>query len=139
MEGNQVLLGTHGKVWFDGELFANVKSFEAKLTGTFEDVAISGQLGTDSKYTGYSIEGTMTLHKVDSKVAKMCANGFVTGNVPTFTVIASTDDPQAQGMEKVELSGVHITEMMLHKFEVGTVGEEEVPFRAKAFRYLEEI
>ena len=35
---NQIIRGTYGRVWIDGELFANVKSFEAKLTLNYEEV-----------------------------------------------------------------------------------------------------
>ena len=42
---NDIIRGTYGRVWIDGELFANVKSFEAKLTLNYEEVDLSNDLG----------------------------------------------------------------------------------------------
>lgn len=45
---NQVIRGTFGKVWLDGERMSNVKSFEAKLSYTYEDMDVNGDLVTRS-------------------------------------------------------------------------------------------
>ena len=63
---NKVIRGTFGRVWVNGELMANVKSFEAKATIDYEDLDINGDFGQKKRYMGYSIAGTMTLHKFDS-------------------------------------------------------------------------
>ena len=62
---NQIIRGTFGRVWIDGELFANVKSFEAKLTLNYEEVDLSNDLGKHQRYMGFTGEGTMTLHKIN--------------------------------------------------------------------------
>lgn len=139
MEGNKILLGTKGSVWVSGYLLANAKSFEAKVTGEYEDIKIAGNYGTDAKYKGYAIEGTIVLHKVDSKIAKMLSEGFANGQMPETTIVSGIDDPAAAGIEKVEIDTVYFTELTLNKWEVGEVGEEEVPFRAKSYKYLEMI
>lgn len=139
MKGNQVLNGSFGKLWVDGVLMANVKSFEAKVSGEFEDVKIANKLGTEAKYMGYSIEGTATLHKVDSAIAKKVAKDFATGKMNEIQIVASIDDPNASGVEKIQLDGVYFTELTLINFEVGAMGEEEVPFRATSFKYLNQI
>ena len=137
MEGNQKFSGSKGMVWVNGDKLANIKSFEAKVTADYDDVKIAGEFGTDSKYMGYSLEGTMTLHKIDSKVAKLVADGFKTGKMPSVTIVSGLDDPDALGMEKVEIDGVKFTELALAKWEIGQTVEEEVPFKAKSFKYLE--
>lgn len=139
MNGNKVLLGTNGAVWVNGEKLANCKSFEAKVSADFEDIAMAGSYGTDAKFKGYTIEGTMTLHKTDSKIAKLVSEGMTTGKMPEIVIVSGIDDPDADGIEKIELDGVYLTELTLSKWEVGAVGEEEVPFRAKSYKYLEQI
>ena len=139
MRGNKVLSGTAGKLWVDDDLLSNSKSFEAKVTGNFEDIKIAGEYGTDAKYMGYSIAGTINLHKIDSKIAKKVADGFISGNLPEITLISGIDDPAADGIEKVQLDGVYFTEFTLNKWEVGAISDEEVPFRARTYKYLETI
>lgn len=139
MDANKILNGTFGKVWIDGEKYGNIKSFEAKVTGEFESVNLSEQLGEKQKYMGYGIAGTMTFHKINSKIAAKAASGFQTGNMPTFTVIAAIEDPAAYGYERIELSEVTFDEITLMQFETKSVTDEEVPFKAGSFRYLDEI
>lgn len=139
MNANKVINGSFGKVMLDGEKLGNIKSFEAKATATYEDVNISESLGTGSKYMGFTIEGTMTLHKIDSFLAEKIGNGIRTGNMPTFTIVASLDDPSSYGTETVQLSGVTFDELTLMSFEVKALGEEEIPFKAQDFKYLDTI
>lgn len=139
MVSNKLINGTFGRVWVNGELFANVKSFEAKLTGDYEDVTQSGELGTHRKYMGYSIEGTVTLYKLDSTIARLISEGFRTGALPEISIVGKIEDPAAYGAERVELIEVTFDELMLLKFENKTVTEEEVPFKAAAFNYLDMI
>ena len=42
---NKVIRGTFGRAWVDGDLMANVKSFEAKATIDYEDLDINGDFG----------------------------------------------------------------------------------------------
>ena len=55
---NKVIRGTFGRAWVDGDLMANVKSFEAKATIDYEDLDINGDFGQKKRYMGYSIAGT---------------------------------------------------------------------------------
>ncbi len=73
---NKIIRGNFGKSWLDGELLSEVKSFEAKLTLVYEEVNIQGEGGTYQRLVGYSIAGTVVMHKVDSKIqAKICYRG----------------------------------------------------------------
>lgn len=76
---NNIIRGTYGRVWMNGELLAEAKSFEGKATMNFEEVNLAGDLGTHQRYMGYAGEGTMVLHKVDSKIAKTIAECIRTG------------------------------------------------------------
>ena len=55
---NQILRGQFGKVWIDGELYANVKSFEAKISLKYEAVDINGEMGTHQRLVGF--EGALS-------------------------------------------------------------------------------
>ena len=136
---NKVIRGTFGKVWLDGERMANVKSFEAKATIDYEDMDVNGDFGQKKRYMGYSIAGTMTLHKYDSTIAAKYHAGVMNGELPDLTIVASVDDPTGYGAERVALYEVKLDEITLSQFENRTVTEEEVPFTAGSFAFLDLI
>lgn len=136
---NKVIRGTFGKVWLDGERMANVKSFEAKATIDYEDMDVNGDFGQKKRYMGYSIAGTMTLHKYDSTIAAKYHTGVMNGELPDLTIVASVDDPTGYGAERVALYDVKLDEITLSQFENRTVTEEEVPFTAGSFTFLDLI
>ena len=139
MDKNKILRGSFGAVWLDGEELGSVKSFEAKVTLEYEDVDIMGELGKSKSHMGFTGEGTMTLHKIDSTIGKLLADGIRNGNMPDFKIVAKLDDPTAYGAERVELTGVTISELMALKFENKALREEEVPFSFSHFRYIDMI
>ena len=100
---NKVIRGTFGRVWVNGELMANVKSFEAKATIDYEDLDINGDFGQKKRYMGYSIAGTMTLHKFDSSILKLYQSAIMTGELPEVKIVASLSDPQSDGTERCAL------------------------------------
>jgi len=136
---NKILRGSFGKVWLNDERLASVKSFEAKATLDYEDVDVNGDLGQKHRYMGYSVAGTLTLHKYDSTVAKLMKDAIVSGVMPEIKVIAALDDPTAYGAERVALYDVTLDEVTLNKFENKGLTEEEVPFKAGSFKYLDVI
>lgn len=138
-KANEVINGTFGKVYINGNKLANIKSFEAKLTVEYEEIDIAEDPGKHQKYMGYSGEGTMVLHKVDSTILKMMKDDLKAGKVPDIMIVASVSDPNSKGTERVQFDEVTIDELTLLKFELKTVGEEEVPFKFADFTPLDLI
>lgn len=138
-KANEVINGTFGKVYINGNKLANIKSFEAKLTVEYEEIDIAEDPGKHQKYMGYSGEGTMVLHKVDSTILKMMKDDLKAGKVPDIMIVASVSDPNSKGTERVQFDEVTIDELTLLKFELKTIGEEEVPFKFADFTPLDLI
>lgn len=130
---NKVFRGSFGKLYVDGERLSNVKSFEAKVSIDYEDMSVNGDLGTKKRPIGYSISGTMTLHKFDSFILNKYKDALRTGDFPDITMDAIMDDPTAYGRESIRLNDVTFDEITLSKFENKTLTEEEVPFAAGEF------
>ena len=139
MKANKVMNGSFGKLWIDGELYANVKSFEAKNGLNYEEVEIAGDLGTHQKYMGYSGAGTMTLHKIDTSIGKKLNKGVKTGNMPEIEMVSALDDPAAYGAERVKFIEVTFDEVTLMKFANKELQEEEVPFKYADYDYIDMI
>ena len=136
---NKVIRGSFGKAWLDDEKLANIKSFEAKVSLDYEGMDVNGDLVQKHRYMGCSISGTMVLYKYDSTVLKKYKNGIVTGELPTVKIVAALDDPTAYGSERVALYDVTFDEVTLSKFENKGLTEEEVPFKAGSFEFLDLI
>lgn len=136
---DQVISGTFGKLWINSEKLANVKGFEAKVSPDFEEMKMAEKPGTQYKYMGFSGEGTFTLHKVDSGVMKLYAEGIRSGVLPDVSIVAAVEDPAALGAERVQFIGVTFDEITLMKFATGEIGEEEVPFKFGDFILLDTI
>nr|DAL36177.1 MAG TPA_asm: tail tube protein [Caudoviricetes sp.] len=134
---NKVFRGSFGKVWLDDEKLANVKSFEAKVSLDYEEMDVNGDLGKKQRYMGYSVSGTMVMHKYDSTILKKYKEGIVTGELPELKIVSALDDPSAYGAERVALYDVTLDELALSKFENKGLVEEEVPFKAGSFELLD--
>lgn len=139
METNKIINGTFGRIWLDDEELAQVKSFEAKISIEYEDIDIAGDLGKHKKMIGWTGEGTFTLHKIDSVIAKKLQEAIKNGKLPSLKIIAKLADPANEGEERVELSGVTINEVMALKFEQKSVREEEVPFNFSDYKFIDLI
>ena len=112
---NQILRGQFGKVWIDGELFANVKSFEAKISLKYEAVDINGEMGVHQRLVGFEGAGTLVLQ-----------------------IVSKVTDPDVSGAERIELTGVTLDELT-HAFENKKVQEESYPFKFADYNYLDYI
>lgn len=127
-EAKRVVNGTYGRVWVDGELWAEVDSFEAKVTISYEDVNFAGEGATYKKATGWAGEGSMTLKKIYSRVQRKMAAAVRKGEYPRCQIVGKVADPDAFGAERVAVNDVTFNEFMLMKFEQKTLGSEEIPF-----------
>ena len=56
-----------------------------------------------------------------------------------LTIVVALDDPTAYGAERVQLRDVLLDEITLSKFENKTLTEEEVPFTAGSYEFLDLI
>lgn len=127
-EAKRVVNGTYGRVWVDGELWAEVDSFEAKVTINYEDVNFAGEGATYKKATGWAGEGSMTIKKIYSRVQRKMAESVRRGEYPRCQIVGKVADPDAFGAERVAINDVTFNEFMLMKFEQKTLGSEEIPF-----------
>jgi len=138
-QANRVINGTYGRVWVNGELWAEVDSFEAKATVNYEDVNFAGSGATFKKATGWSGEGSMTIKKIYSRVQRAMAEAVRRGVYPRFEIVGKVEDPDAFGAERVALHDVTINEFSLLKFEQKTIGSEEIPFAFSDYEMIDTI
>ena len=120
--------GSHGKVWWDGELLFKIESFECKVTADREDVLIGNS--KDSKIVSLTGSGTLTIKSVINRNVNAYLEEWKNGHDPRATLVGLIDDPDAVDgqKERVSLDNVWFTELDLLHFKKGEVIEKEFPF-----------
>lgn len=139
MDSSQVILGTNGKLFINNVRCAEIKSFELTASMNYEDINVNGNLITQYKYTGATLTGTMVVHKVNSFNINLVKDAIKTGVMPSIKFVAELTDPNTNGDEAIEVTGVLFDEAMLMSFANGEVREESTAFRAGDYNYLSTI
>ena len=127
-KATQVISGTYGRVWWDGDLVFEAKGCEASVEMQMEAVKQAGHLADGQKMLGYNGTGTLRLHKVFSRALRKLTESLKNGINPEFTLVSELADPAAKGTERVILKGVQLTTLPLVNWELGALGEQELPF-----------
>lgn len=134
-----VLHGSCGEAFINGDRDTLATKIEVKVTGDFEDGAFCGDYGTYPIYNGYAIEGTITDKKQDSQLEVAILEGYRTGVMPDITLITKLANPVTSKAERWSISGVVFTEVALANIEAKTSVERELPFKAERWTNLEAI
>lgn len=113
----------------------NFAMFELKnITATVElaktEVNTLGKRTTQQKVTGASGTGSMTIHKVTSRYAKIGIDYIKSGRVPNITIKITNDDPQSTiGRQTTLLKGVIFDSLIIASLDVDAeVLEEDADF-----------
>lgn len=99
----QVINGTWGEVWFDGEYLAQVTACKAEVTLKKTAISQCQNLVDGQKVTGLEPKGELKLHKINSFVMNKVNKVVKAGKTPTHTIISNVNDPDAIGAERVVL------------------------------------
>jgi Phage tail tube protein len=127
-KANRVINGTYGSIWVEGEKYADVDSFEAKVTINYEELNMAEEGATKRKATGWNGEGNLTVKKIYSRGVNLVSQSLKEGKTAYFTIVGKLADPDSYGAERVTIKEVTFSEFMLMKFEQKTLGTEELPF-----------
>lgn len=135
LRGRNVINGKEGKLFLDGEELAHIKSFEATVEKSKEEVQIMGRRMTGHKAGGGTGTGTATFHKVTSRFIQIMKEYVNTGVDPYFTMQSVLDDKTSgRGTERVTLYDVNLDSVKVAGLDVETTAmEEEVPFTFEDF------
>ena len=121
----RTISGTHGKMFWDGELIFEVTSFEAKIKPNRETIAFAGDMIADSKLMSLEGEVTFKIKKVFSRGQIKLAQAFREGRDPRSQLVGVLSDPDAYGSERIVLNNVWFNDVTLMSFESGKISEDE--------------
>ena len=92
---SQVINGTWGEVWMDGEYLAQVKALKAEITIKTTAIGMVQTLREGQKMTGMELKGEIKLHKINSFIMKKMSECFRQGKMMTCKIVSNLQDPDA--------------------------------------------
>lgn len=134
----KVINGSFGKLIINGEELAEVTKFEAKITLETSAVNMCGTLRDGEKVTGQKCEGSITLNKISSYFTKLLNDNMKAGKSTIVTLIASVEDPDNGGVERIAIKDALLKEMFF-SFGSKTLSEETYSFTFTEWEYLDLI
>lgn len=135
----QVINGSFGEIWANGEYCAEVFGFTAEIDLGFADVNMVRNLGKAKKLTEYEGKGELKLNKVTSKFMRLVSENLKAGKQTTVSIISKLDDPDALGAERVSIKDATLEKLTLASWEAKSLGEETIPFSFTDWDILDSI
>lgn len=124
----QVVNGSWGEVWIEGDYMAEIKAFEAKIAIEYEDINRPRKLGKAKKMIGYDGTGSLKFHKVTSRFIRIVSDNLKRGKQTSVTIISKLDDPDALGAERVVVKNATFNDLTLANWEAKKAGEDDTAF-----------
>lgn len=91
------------------------------------------------KITKISLAGSVGMHKVNSRLAKVVGEQVMQGHDPRISIIGKLDDPDTNGADYILHEGVSFDDLTLMDWEAGVAGKIEAPFTFASYTYLESM
>ena len=128
MRAEQVINGTWGQLWYDGEYMAELISCKAEIGYKKSAVTQVMKMVDGQKITGLEPKGEFKIHHVNSAVMKKELAAIKAGKTPTHTIISNISDPDAAGSERAVYYNCVLDKTVLADFEAGKLGERSYSF-----------
>lgn len=134
----EVISGTHGMAWFDGDITYELTSFEAKIKTNRETIQFAGQMVEDSKLMSVSGTWSAKIKKTFSR-AKKYSEQIMKGIDPRSNIVGKLADPDNGGTERISITNCWFDELTLQAFENGKICEDELSGGFTGLQYLDSI
>ncbi len=134
-----IMNGTFGEIWLDGEKVAEAYGLEAKVELEKEEIAMCGRLGMDTKLTGYKGTGTLKMYKMNSRMMLKLSDSIKQGINPRLQILSALADPAASGAERILIKDAAFNDLSLANWEVKTKGVLECAFTFSNWELLDTV
>lgn len=131
--------GTYGEVYLEGELVREATALKADVALEFLDVPMCGDLSKHQKVSGLTGNGSITMTKVNSRMAMKLSDAIKSGKTPVFTIVSKLADPDAYGAERVVLKNCQFSTLTLADWSAGQIGSVTQNFTFTDWDYIDMI
>ena len=139
INGKEVINGSWGEVWFDGEYMAKVISFKAEVGIKTTAVTRTQSLQPGQKMTGVEPKGEVKFHKINSFIMKKIDDALKKGKMPVFKIVSNVNDPDSTGAERIVVYDAVFDKLVLADWEAEKLGEESYSFTFSNWDILDTI
>lgn len=137
MNAQQVMSGTEGEVWIDGDYMAQATAFKAVANLIKQDVNQVKKRGKQYKTTGWEGKGSIKMNHVSSYMIDKMAQNIKDGHQTVCTIVAKMSDPDAIGAERVVIRDATFDSLTLMDWEAKKLTDESYDFTFTDFDFLE--
>lgn len=137
MNAQQVMSGTEGEVWIDGDYMAQATAFKAVANLIKQEVNQVKKRGKQYKTTGWEGKGSLKMNHVSSYMIDKMAQNIKDGHQTVCTIVAKMSDPDAIGAERVVIRDATFDSLTLMDWEAKKLTDESYDFTFTDFDFLE--
>lgn len=138
-KAEQVINGTWGQLWYDGEYMAEIMGGKAEISYKKTGIQQACRMMEGQKITGLEAKGEFKIYHINSRVMKKELDALKQGKTATHTIIMKVADPDAIGAEMVALYNCVLDKVILADFESGKMGERSYGFSFDGWEPMETI
>lgn len=128
MNAQNVMSGTEGEVWIDGQYMAQVTAFKATVNLIKEEVNQVKKRGKQYKVTGWEGKGNIKMNHVSSYFINKMSENIKNGHQTVCTIIGKLSDPDAVGDERVVIRDATFDKLDLMDWEAKKLTEDDYDF-----------
>lgn len=133
---NETFNGTEGTLWINNLPCYSLQSFSLKQTNVYEDVNKSGSLKKSRRRVGIELSGTISKYKVDNTFIQLMKD-YKDSDEPEIKIIGKVENKTTGIVQRIEITGVTISEMDIFNFEQKKLITEEIPFEAEDWKPID--
>lgn len=128
MEAKQVMNGTQGELWIDGDYMAQVTEFKATVTIDKVEINMVKKLAKQYKVIGFDGKGSLKMNHVSNYMITKMNDNMKAGKQTVCTIISKLNDPDAIGTERVVIKDAVFDSLTLADWTAKKMGEESYNF-----------
>lgn len=134
---SQVMSGTQGEIWIDGQYMAEVTAFKAEIKLVKEEVNQVKRMFKQYKVTGCEGSGNVKMNHVSSYFIELMSENIKNARQTTCTIIAKLDDPDAVGSERIVIRDATFDKLTLMDWEAKKLASDDYDFTFTDFDILD--
>jgi hypothetical protein len=137
MKAQQVMSGTNGEVWIDGDYMAQITEFKASVTLKKQAVNVVKVMADQFKVVGWEGKGSLKMNHVSSYMVTKMADNIKAGKQTVCTLISKLSDPDSIGTERIVIKDATFDSLTLADWSAKKIGEESYNFTFTDFDTLD--
>jgi hypothetical protein len=128
MEAKQVMNGSQGELWIDGDYMSQVTEFKAEVTIDKTEIKMVKKLQKQYKMIGLTCKGSLKMNHISSYMLDKMSENIKAGKQTICTIVSNLDDPDSIGAERIVIKDAVFDSLTLADWSAGKMGEETYNF-----------